>query len=51
MRYAGIPPEPKPHKALNGARYEMEALSRLIYGKGVFEEFLRYEIPEYLGKA
>lgn len=48
MKYAGLPPEPKPHRALNGARYETEAISRLIYGKGVFDEFIKYAIPDYL---
>lgn len=48
MNYVGIPPEPKPHRALNGARFEMEAISRIICGKGVFNEFAGYEVPEYL---
>jgi DNA polymerase III epsilon subunit-like protein len=48
MKYVGIPPEPKPHRAINGARYEAEALSRLIYGRGMFEEFAGYAIPGYL---
>ncbi len=34
MQYVGLPSEPKPHRAINGARFEAEALSRLIYGKG-----------------
>jgi len=50
MNYAGLPPEPKPHRAINGARYEAEALSRLIYGKGMFVEFAGYAIPDYLQK-
>jgi len=48
MHYVGIPAEPKPHRALNGARFETEALSRLIYAKSVFDEFSKYEIPAYL---
>ncbi len=48
MNYVGIPAEPRPHRALNGAKYEMEALSRLIFGKCIFDEFSRYSIPEYL---
>ncbi len=48
MNYAGLPPEPKPHRAINGARFEAEALSRLIYGRGMFEEFAEYPIPTYL---
>jgi DNA polymerase III epsilon subunit-like protein len=48
MNYVGLSPEPKPHRAINGARYEAEALSRLIHGKGMFEEFAGYVIPDYL---
>jgi len=48
MNYVGIPPEPKPHRAINGARFEAEALSRLLLGKHLFEEFYEYAIPEYL---
>jgi len=48
MNYVGLPTEPKPHRAINGARYEAEALSRLIYGRGMFEEFAGYAIPDYL---
>jgi DNA polymerase III epsilon subunit-like protein len=48
MNYVGLPPEPRPHRALNGARYETESLSRLIFGKGVFDEFAKYVIPDYL---
>jgi len=48
MNYVGLPAEPKPHRALNGARFETEAISRLIYGKSIFDEFSGYEIPGYL---
>lgn len=48
MKYVGIPSEPKPHRAINGARYEAEALSRLIYGRVLFEEFAEYAVPGYL---
>jgi len=48
MNYVGIPSEPKPHRAINGARYEAEALSRLIFGKVMFEEFSNFPIPDYL---
>lgn len=48
MDYVGIPAEPKPHRALNGARYELEALSRLISGKSALDEFSGYEVPLYL---
>jgi DNA polymerase III epsilon subunit-like protein len=48
MSYVGLPSEPKPHRAINGARFEAEALSRLILGRVMFDEFSDYEIPEYL---
>lgn len=48
MKYVGLPSEPKPHRAINGARFEAEALSRLLFGRVMFEEFYRYEIPDYL---
>ncbi len=48
MSYVGLPSEPKPHRAINGARFEAEALSRLLYGKGLFEEFAECTIPDFL---
>jgi DNA polymerase III epsilon subunit-like protein len=48
MNYAGLPTEPKPHRAINGARFEAEALSRLLFGRAKFEEFYNYPIPGYL---
>jgi len=48
MNYVGLPPEPKPHRAINGARFEAEAMSRLIYGRGMFDEFAGYVVPDYL---
>ena len=45
MQYVGIPTEPKPHIALNGAVYEAEAFSRLLYNKNLLPEFKQYPIP------
>jgi hypothetical protein len=45
MKYVGLPPEPKPHLAINGALWELEALYRLIYDKPLLEEFKQYNIP------
>jgi len=45
MNYVGIPAEPKPHIAFNGAKWETEAFSRLLYDKTFFEEFKEYKIP------
>ncbi len=42
--YLGLPEEPKPHIALNGAKYEAEAFSRLLYGKNLLPEFAQYKI-------
>jgi len=42
--YVGIPIEPKPHNALNGAIYEAEAFSRLLYNKKLLPEFENYPI-------
>lgn len=44
MEYVGIPAEPRPHKALNGALWEAEAFSRLLYGEKLLPEFDEYEI-------
>ena len=37
------------HSALTNAKLEAEALSRLIYGKVLFEEYKEYEVPRFLG--
>lgn len=46
--YVGIPEEPKPHIAINGAKLEAEAFSRLLYGKPLFAEYERYPVPAHL---
>ena len=45
QEYVGIPEEPHPHNALNGAKVAAEALSRLLYNKKLLPEFEKYEIP------
>ncbi len=45
MQYVGIPAEPKPHIAINGAKWEAEAFSRLFHQKSLFPEFEQYKIP------
>jgi hypothetical protein len=45
MTYVGLPPEPKPHIAINGALWEYEALHRLVYGKVGLDQFKKYELP------
>jgi DNA polymerase-3 subunit epsilon len=44
LQYVGIPSEPKPHNALTGAKLETEAFYRLIYEKGLFDEFKQFTI-------
>ena len=48
--FCGLPKESKPHNALSGAKWEAEALSRLVHGTGLLKEFTRFPIPEYLQK-
>jgi DNA polymerase III epsilon subunit-like protein len=45
QQYIGIPEEPKPHNALNGAKVAAEALSRLLYDKKLLPEFENNPIP------
>ncbi len=45
MKYVGIPPEIHPHKAINGARIEAEAFSRLLYNRPFFESYKAYPVP------
>ena len=44
LEYLGLPKEPKPHIGINGAKYEAEAFSRLLYGKNLFPEFAQFQI-------
>ena len=48
--FVGLPKEPKPKNALSGAKWEAEAMSRLIKGSGLLKELSRYPIPDYLLK-
>ena len=45
MKYVGIPAEPHPHSALNGAKISAEAISRLLYDKNLLPEFTVHKIP------
>ena len=45
MKYVGIPPEIHPHEAINGARIEAEAFSRLLYNKPFYESYRAFRIP------
>ena len=50
MAYVGIPAEPKPHIAINGAIWEYETLYRLIYEKPGLNDFKQFPIP-WLNRA
>jgi hypothetical protein len=46
--YVGMEKEPQPHNALTGAKMEAEAISRLIFGRGLLSEFKSRAIPARL---
>ena len=48
FNYVGLPAEPRPHRALVGAKMEAEAFSRLIYGKVLLKDFESCPVPDYL---
>ena len=49
LNYVGLPAEPDPHHALNGAVLEAEAFCKLIYyGMTLTVKFGHYELPEGL---
>ena len=48
LTYVGLPPEPRPHHALTGAKMEAEAFSRLINRKSLLDEFRSFIVPDYL---
>ena len=45
MSYVGIPKEPHPHNALNGAIWEAEAFSRFFNGMYLFKRFKEFPVP------
>ena len=45
LEYCGLPPEQKPHNALNGAYAHAEIFSRIAYTKKMLPMYLSYEIP------
>lgn len=45
LQYCGIPDEPKPHNALNGALSHAEVFSRMAYTKKLLPDFDTYPIP------
>jgi len=43
--YVGIPHETDPHNAISGAKWEAEAISRLLYDKSLLGEYNTFPIP------
>lgn len=46
--YVGLPKEPRPHIAINGALWETEAFYRLFYAKNKIQQFEKHLIPTHL---
>ena len=44
----GLPPEPRPHNGLTGAKMEAEAFSRLLFKRGLFKEYANFPIVHLL---
>ncbi|MCL4403466.1 MAG: 3'-5' exonuclease [Candidatus Marsarchaeota archaeon] len=49
--YVGLKSEPKPHNALTGAKMEAEAICRLMFQKGMLDEFAGYGLPKRHSKT
>jgi hypothetical protein len=43
--------EGKPHNALEDAKLTAECFSRVVYGKSLFSDFKKYDIPLYLRRV
>jgi DNA polymerase III epsilon subunit-like protein len=48
LKFVGLEPRKTFHNALGDAKLEAEALSRLIYGKPLVDEYSKYRVPSYL---
>src|SRR3989338_289015 len=48
LDYVGLPSLPEPHNGLTDAKFEAEALSRLISGKPLISSFSGFAIPDFL---
>lgn len=44
LKFLGMPTEPRPHIAINGAKLEAEAFSRIIFKKQLLEEYKQYPL-------
>ncbi|MDE1965948.1 MAG: 3'-5' exonuclease [Patescibacteria group bacterium] len=45
LRYCGLPSEPAPHNARNGAYAHAEVAARLAYTRKLLPDFMQYDIP------
>jgi len=51
LKFCGFPEDPRgAHNALEDSKLTAECFSRLIYGKNLFPEYAKFEIPEVLRK-
>ena len=50
LAFCGMEDERGYHNALEDCKIEAECFNRLIYGKNLFPEYSKFEIPEYLKK-
>ena len=47
LKYVGLSARAKKHNALEDAKLEAEALSRLLYGKNLLTEYSSLSVPNY----
>lgn len=50
LLFVGMEDIRKDHNSLEDAKLEAEAISRLRFGKNLFQEYKKYEVPDYLKK-
>ena len=50
LRMTGLPKEPEPHNALNGAKLCAEAMHRLLYKKPLLRDFAQFEVPKTIAQ-
>lgn len=51
LKFCGFPEDPRgAHNALEDSKLTAECFSRLMYGKNLFSEYAKFEIPEALKK-
>jgi len=51
LKFCGMKDERKKHNALEDAKLTAECFSRLMYGKGMLDEFKIFKVPKYLEAA